>query len=263
MEKEKCGIGSENFMTNQDNYMNAFRNNVERYAKEHRLTIRSISEMADVSFSTLNSFLYGNVKDCKLSTAIKLARAFDVTLDELVGAGTMKEEERESLNIVRSYPERTKYIVRWLLKYHKRIMEEHIGEKYIHMLKPKLQKGEGIYFASSFEILNITSVRAQVAEKTFMAMQLPGNAYMPKYAPEDILLIGKEGYGESNVDYIVVYNHKIYLTKKCTLENEKYYVDIANTLFRIPMGAEERVIGYVVGVLSNETGKIRTVVSGV
>ena len=51
-------------------YVSAFRHNLFKYIDEKDITIKDISEKADIPFSTLNSFLYKDAKDMKLSTAV-------------------------------------------------------------------------------------------------------------------------------------------------------------------------------------------------
>ena len=102
MDKEKlCGI-SRKLTSNRENFIAAFRKNLFMYSDEKDITLKESAENADIPFSTLNSFLYGSSKDIKLSTAVKLAHALDVSIDELVGADTLSGLSRESIAICRS-----------------------------------------------------------------------------------------------------------------------------------------------------------------
>ena len=72
-------------------YIDIFRKNIDMLMVEHDYTIKETAEIADISYDTLKTFLYDKeAKDCRLSTAVKLARAFNISIDELVGAGTFK-----------------------------------------------------------------------------------------------------------------------------------------------------------------------------
>ena len=89
MENKKTKKIDKNMVSNPTNYIDSFRHNIFQAMEEQDLSLRELSELADMPFETLKSFLYGNSKDCKLSTAVKLSRAFNVSIDELVGAETM------------------------------------------------------------------------------------------------------------------------------------------------------------------------------
>ena len=84
MDKEKLKNISKNLSADSNDFMSAFRQNMFMYIDEKDITIKDISEESDVPFSTLNTFLYGNSKDIKLSTAVKLAKALNVSIDELL-----------------------------------------------------------------------------------------------------------------------------------------------------------------------------------
>lgn len=75
MDEKQLQLLSKQLVTSKDDYMNSLRKNIDLYASQKDITIRAIAEEADISLNTLNSILYGNVKDCKLSTIISLARA--------------------------------------------------------------------------------------------------------------------------------------------------------------------------------------------
>ncbi|MCR5736020.1 MAG: helix-turn-helix transcriptional regulator [Eubacterium sp.] len=259
MEKENLKRNTANFMTNQENFMFSFRSNVEQFAKDNNLTIKNISEMSDVSFATLNSFLYGNVKDCKLSTAIKLSKAFGLGLDELIGAGTVSDGVCRGLNIVRNFPDRTRYMIHWLLEYHQRLIETKKTNKFIHVIKPQVKHGEGIYFTNQFELLNLSDFQEGIAPTAFMAILLPSDTYMPMYAPGDILLLAQKGYYEKDVDYVMVHEKRIHIVRKVMDNGTECYADVSDSYFRIPVGLEDRIVGYVVDVLCREEDGLRKV----
>ena len=105
MDEKQLQLLSKQLVTSKDDYMNSLRKNIDLYASQKDITIRAIAEEADISLNTLNSILYGNVKDCKLSTIISLARAFHISIDELVGCETISSAARDSIQITRNLPE--------------------------------------------------------------------------------------------------------------------------------------------------------------
>lgn len=51
---------------------------------DKNLTIKCLSDISDLPEDTIKAILYHRVKDVKLSTAVKLADAFNCSLDDLV-----------------------------------------------------------------------------------------------------------------------------------------------------------------------------------
>lgn len=116
MKNEKLKEISINLCSDKQNYMSSFRKNVDMYVSQKDITLREISEVADMPFDTLKNFLYKNSHDCKLSTAVKLARAFQVSVDELIGSETIAESVKESLSICRNLQKNDLYLIQWLIR---------------------------------------------------------------------------------------------------------------------------------------------------
>ena len=60
MKDEKLRLLSLKLVSDNENYMSAFRKNIDMYIGEKDITLRDISESADLSFDTLKTFVYGN-----------------------------------------------------------------------------------------------------------------------------------------------------------------------------------------------------------
>lgn len=83
---------------NTDDFMRSFRKNLDRFLAEKDITYSRLAEEANISFSTLKTLMASSGKDCNLSTAIKLSKALGITIDELVGAGTMSDGTKECVS---------------------------------------------------------------------------------------------------------------------------------------------------------------------
>lgn len=57
---------------------------LRRKMDDKNLTIKCLSDISDLPEDTIKAILYHRVKDVKLSTAVKLADAFNCSLDDLV-----------------------------------------------------------------------------------------------------------------------------------------------------------------------------------
>lgn len=83
MNQEKLKKLSHNLLTNRNNYMESFRKNIDMYLEQKDVTLRELSEQANIPAGTLSSLLYSSQKDCKLSTAVSLARVLGISIDEV------------------------------------------------------------------------------------------------------------------------------------------------------------------------------------
>lgn len=100
------------FSLEKDSYINALKNNIEKYMSFSGITMKELSETANIPFATLNNLLYSKtLKDCKISTVINLARAMGITIDELLGCSAMSKEEFDLISTMRRIPERTKFMI--------------------------------------------------------------------------------------------------------------------------------------------------------
>ena len=118
MEKETSHFFEPEISLEKDSYIETLKHNIEKYMGFANITIKELSEAANIPFATLNNLLYSKTyKDCKLSTVINLARAMEISVDELLGCVAMSEEDYHFISSMRRLPARTKYVVNWFLDY--------------------------------------------------------------------------------------------------------------------------------------------------
>nr|DAR36741.1 MAG TPA: addiction module antidote protein [Caudoviricetes sp.] len=80
MKKDRIKEISTHLSVNRTNYMLSFRGNLHEFLNEPDMTVYKLADEANLPYSTLNSLLYGNSNDTKLSTAVALARAFGISV---------------------------------------------------------------------------------------------------------------------------------------------------------------------------------------
>lgn len=59
--------------------------NVKRLRKENGLTLRELAKKANLAYGAIGNIERGVIKDPHISTVIKLAKAFNISIDELIG----------------------------------------------------------------------------------------------------------------------------------------------------------------------------------
>lgn len=248
-EKEKRERKNMEFMINQDDYMHAFRKNIDICAKKLKMTLKEIAEKANIPFATLNSFLYGTQKDCKLSTAIKLARAFDVTVDELVGGGTFTKEEQILMRQIRGMSERDKYLVKWFVDFQYQSANGIPKERTISAMIPETrEESAGMCFTKVFEKIDITDCSDEIRSKVFVGIKMIDDHYMPVYTPYDILLVANDRVARVNETSVIMYCQKLYLVKRISENNKVSYVSIRDSRFCVSEKEVDCILGYVAGV---------------
>lgn len=254
MKREKLKKIAMELMSSQRDYMSAFRKNVDIYLDEMDITLKKLSEDADLSYSTLNTFLYGNSKDCNLSTAVKLAKAIGISIDELIGAQTIDPKSQESLALCRAMPDYVVYMIRSFIRHqykiHSKLDKNSIN---IPVFLPECRHG---YMPTT----NVTTtvcidhLTDDLKSKTCLGIQIPCEHYEPFYMPNEIVLLSADRSGLNNERCVVSYKGNYFFAiKKIFIEDGikkvKYISLIDGKTQIIPDDIDDK-IGYIVGYLN-------------
>ena len=251
MEKEKLKELSLKLSSDSNDYMSAFRKNLFMYVDEKDITIKEISETADIPFSTLNSFLYGKTNDVKLSTAVKLAKALKISIDELVGSETISDISRESLAICRNLPDNALYLIRWYIRYIDSLNKKNEPHRrYVSVMELECNHNGNLKITTNYHHIDITDIGEEYRSKVFFGITMPCEHYMPTYSPYDILLIANDRDAKENENVLIRTDGNLFLAKR-KIENDiaKYY-SIRDGKFRLDEDNVDEVIGYIAHVLT-------------
>ena len=251
MNKEKLNKISKNLSANSDDFMSAFRKNMFMYLEEKDITIKEISEEADVPFSTLNTFLYGDSKDIKLSTAVKLAKALYVSIDELIGAETINEVSRESISICCNLPDNAVYLIRWYIRYIDSLNKKNEpNRRYVSVMELECNHNGNLKITTNYRHIDITEIGEEYRSKVFFGITMPCEHYMPTYSPYDILLIANDRDAKTNENVLIRTDGNLFLAKrKAENGNAKYY-SIRDGKFRLDEDNVDEVIGYIAYIIN-------------
>ena len=254
MEKEKLKKLSLNLTTDRNDYMKAFRKNIDMYIAEKDITLREISEAADIPYSTLNTFVYGNSADCKLSTAVKLARAFGISIDELVGAGTIEDETRTTIATARNLKDHHRHVIRMFAK-HQYLLHGDVPEKskQISVMLPECQHGH-LRTTTITEALNIDHLPQSVKTEACLGLRIPCKHYEPLFMRDETLILGAHREGLNGEKCVVSKDGNLYICKKniLTIDGKRitnYHSVINGKLLFNYSDIDDRV-GYVIGFLN-------------
>lgn len=254
MEKENSNKISLKLMSNKDNYMESFRKNVDLYLKEPGLTIRKLAEEAGIPFATLNNFLYNSTADVKLSTAISLARALGISIDELVGCETLTPEVRDFISTLRGLPDNELYLVKWFIQHQILVNSQPVSpkDKLLNVLLPVCNALGNLLPTNSYTVLPINEFSDDVKCKVFLGIRVTCETYMPAYSPYDTLLIANDRKAAHGEHSVVLYFGRLYIVSHHeVIENSHEitkYSSICDGHFSASEEELDEVIGYVAAV---------------
>lgn len=251
MDKEKSIQISQKLSSDRNDYISAFRNNLFKYIDDKDITIREISEASDVPFSTINTFLYGNSQDCKLSTAVKLARALGVSIDELVGAETINEMTRDAIVKSRTLSKNSLHLIKWFINHQAALEKGHEGKRIINVMHPLCQNNGCLKPTNDFDSIDISFLDKDISSKVFIGFQLSCENYMPLYTPYEILLVANDRNPIGNENSIIIRGGNIFIAKRKTEHGITKYYSIRDGKFRCVENDVDEVIGYIVCTIND------------
>ena len=250
LEKEKLRKISKELSANRVDYMSAFRKNLFRYIDDKEVTLKEISEKADIPFSTLNTFLYGSSRDIKLSTVVRLAHALDVSIDELVGADTINEISRESISICRNLPDNALYLIRWYIRYIDSLNKKNEPHRrYVSIMELECNHNGNLKITTNYRHIDITDIGEEYRSKVFFGITMPCEHYMPTYSPYDILLIANDRNPQGHEDSLLRIDGCLYIARRKIENGVAKYYSIRDGKFRKNEDDVDEVIGYIAYVI--------------
>ena len=237
------------FVTNDTDYMSVFRHNVLLYMSEGDITLQDLAEWSGLSVDTLKSFLYKGLKDCKLSTAVALARALGVTIDELVGARTIEDITRESFAMCRSLPEHSLHLIRWHIRHQNFLYSQmHKDRIIITIMNTICQHNGNLELTNDYEVLDITDLSQEITSKVFFGIKMPCDHYMPTYSHYDILLIANDREAMAHEHTVVIHNGALGISMRKKENGVVNFYSIRDGRFRRSENDRIEVLGYIAGV---------------
>lgn len=247
---EKSDKFAPDLVTNDTDYMYAFRHNVLQYMADTDITLHDLAELSNLSIDTLKSFLYKTPKDCKLSTAVALAKAMKVSIDRLIGAGTMKPITLECLEIVDKLPKNEYDFLIWYIRH---LGQLYLGDKpqipgLISIMTPKCANG-ALVWNNEWDHENIETLDTDIRIKCFMGLRVPCVHYMPVYNNGDILLIAQDRHPANGEHCVIDVQNNLYIARCVRVGGEYHFHSIVSDGFRACFADINRLVGYVAHVI--------------
>lgn len=241
-------------MSNPENYMESMRQNIGILRSYYGYSVRELAEKADMPVETLQSFIKGKAKDCYLSTAVKLSRVFQVTVDELVGAKTMYEETQECVAMAGQLKEHHRYVIRSFVRHQYKLHGDAPAySKQISVLLPECQHGY-LKTTNVTEAINIDHLNIGTKSRTCLGLKVPCQHYEPYFMQNEIILLGADRDGINNEKCVISHGGNLYICiKRIEIvdgKKEVSYLSLMNgknVMFKYDEIDDK--IGYVIGFL--------------
>lgn len=250
--KEKLQETARKLTADKQNFISALRRNLYLYLENKEITLNSLSEASDMNPSTLKTFLYGNAKDISLSNVVKLAKALDVSIDELAGAETIPELTRESIRMCRELPESDLYLVRWFVRYlHKENEKHEPNKRYVSVMEVMCNENGNLKITSNYRQIDITDVYEEFKGKVFFGITMPCDHYMPTYGPYDILLIANDRMPKNSENCLIQMNGLLHIAKRKIENGVAKYYSIRDGKFRVEEKDINELVGYVAYIVKS------------
>lgn len=254
MTREKLINLSKYLTSDRDNYLSAFHKNMNLYVSQPDFTIREISERSGLSFSTINTVLYGNNRDYKLSTIIGLSKAMNVSIDELVGCSTLDEEERYLIQAYRSSSRQEQLLIHWFVQMQKQLQDCDAPTRQPSVLIMQMRQDEtgGLLITNQYQPYQLPDSENKKHQHIFMGVQLPCCDYMPDYSPYDYIMLANDRPPKINEDCIILSAGKCYIVKRIPSDKSDTLrcIDKQGKIYYYP--APEDIMGYIVCTQINE-----------
>lgn len=234
--------------------MDSMRENIGLLRTYYGWSVRVLAEKANISDDTLQTFLKGKSKDCNLLTAIRIARALHVSIDELVGAETIEHDTRECIAMSRSMPEHIRYLNKTFIKHQYNIHSQfEEGTKNLPVYLPECVNGY-LKTTNVTKTVNIDHLSDELKTRACIGIQIPCDHYEPFYMPNDIILLSADRNAVNNERCVISYKGNYFFAiKKIYIEgNEKkvkYISMLGSNTVVFPNEVEDK-LGYVIGFLN-------------
>jgi DNA-binding XRE family transcriptional regulator len=243
-------FSDEKMVEKSTKYIDTFRKNIDMLMAEHDYTIKETAEIADLSYDTFKTFLYDKeAKDCRLSTAVKIARAFHISIDELVGAGTIEPQVLESIKIYRTLPKGSRRFLDWQIQNQKYLHEQHPGKKLVNIMQPMCSGNGNLKLTNDYDVRDISHLGDELTYKIFLGIQIPCLHYLPHYTEGDVLLLANDRTAMKGENTVIEIGGNLMITNRVMEDGKAYHYGLWDKKFRIAENNDVEVLGYVAKIL--------------
>ena len=236
---------------NTDEFMKSFRKNLDRFIAEKDITYSNLSEEAGISFSTLKTLMSSTGKDCNLSTAIKLAKALGITVDELVGAGTMSEGTRECVSKCRRLPTHFVNLARSYIRHIFKLFLKTASKEPRLVMLPECRNGH-LQTTNVTTEIDVSHLEKSIQSRIAHCLRVPCDHYEPYFMKDEIILLAVDRDGQNDEICVISHGGEYYIVRKKSFFDNGIkrwkYISLFTEVEFLKEDIEDK-LGYVIGFL--------------
>lgn len=169
----------------------------------HNMSKEELAEKCDLPLETVRNIYYGKTTDPKISTVMRIAKVFNLSVNCLMGECQHTPEERALLQYYRSCGHHGKSLILISAKYEALTAKEEREAVGTHKIICLLPEGD-IYHGIEYDNCKTEEIYT-TNDKADVAIRMTNNCLMPIYCKGDTILIA--GRFPQNNEYGVFYYH--------------------------------------------------------
>lgn len=191
---------------------------LRQLTNEKGWSIQQLAEISDLPIETVRNVFYGKTTDPKISTVMKLASAFNLSVNCFMGQCPHTPQERILLRNYRSCSAHGRNLLEFLSKYEAGVAktERTSMEKHrVPCLVPRGDIRKGIIYENCTTVDYDTSIK-----EAFLGIQMINNDLAPQFCKGDIILF--ENRFPSNREYAAFFKDGKAYIREFIEEEGKY-----------------------------------------
>ena len=190
---------------------------LRQLTNEKGWSLQQLAEISDLPLETVRNIYYGKTPDPKISTVMKLAKSFNLTVNCLMGQCSHTPQERAILINYRNCGKHGKSIIELIAKYEASAMKKEREKDGRHMIPCIVPEGT-VSHGIIYDMCETVEIETDVKE-AYIAIRMVSNDLAPTYCKGDILLFENRfpKHGEKAAFYK---GDRIYIRRYLEEENQ-------------------------------------------
>lgn len=190
---------------------------LRQLTNEKGWSLQQLAEISDLPLETVRNIYYGKTPDPKISTVMKLAKSFNLTVNCLMGQCSHTPQERAILINYRNCGKHGKSIIELISRYEASAMKKEREKDGRHMIPCIVPEGT-VSHGIIYDMCETVEIETDVKE-AYIAIRMVSNDLAPTYCKGDILLF--ENRFPKHGEKAAFYNgDRIYIRRYLEEENQ-------------------------------------------
>lgn len=153
---------------------------------ERGISISEFAEMCDLPVETVKNVYYGKTADPKLSTALQMAGALNMSVNCLIGKCPHTLQERQIIQNYRACGKHGKSLIELVARYEARATKSDREAKDKHLIPCLVPHGD-IRAGIIYENCEVTEIETS-AKEAYVSIMMVNNDLAPTYCKDDVIL---------------------------------------------------------------------------